>query len=135
MVAAAAITGAVADVREILPWASTPSRTPGSKIQSIRSIRRRTKARQCWPRVRISGVARPVSKKHPIGLGPYKFVSHTPGVELVMEAFEGYRRKMPSVKRPVFKVVPEATTRMAMLKRGEVDIAYLLDVPQAQEVK
>src|SRR5215470_13598992 len=26
-------------------------------------------------------------KKHPIGLGPYKFVSHTPGVELVLEAF------------------------------------------------
>src|SRR5687767_8215399 len=32
-------------------------------------------------------------KKHPIGLGPYKFVSHTPGVELVMDAFEGYWRK------------------------------------------
>jgi peptide/nickel transport system substrate-binding protein len=31
--------------------------------------------------------------------------------------------------------VPESTTRMAMLKRGEVDVAYLLDVPQAQEVK
>src|SRR5215831_13501071 len=45
-------------------------------------------------------------KKHPIGLGPYKFVSHTPGVELVMEAFEGYWRKMPSVKRLVFKSVP-----------------------------
>src|SRR5262249_49506601 len=27
------------------------------------------------------------------------------------------------------------TTRMAMLKRGEVDIAYLLDVPQAEQVK
>jgi peptide/nickel transport system substrate-binding protein len=74
-------------------------------------------------------------KKHPIGLGPYKFVSHTPGVELVMEAFEGYWRKMPSVKRVVFKMVPEATTRVAMLKRGEVDIAYLLEAPQAQEVK
>ncbi len=35
----------------------------------------------------------------------------------------------------VFKSVPEATTRAAMLKRGEVDVAYLLDVPQAQEVK
>src|SRR5215468_1829799 len=34
-------------------------------------------------------------KKHPVGIGPYKFVSHTPGVELVMEAFEGYWRKMP----------------------------------------
>ena len=74
-------------------------------------------------------------KKHPIGLGPYKFVSHTPGVELVMEAFEGYWRKMPSVKRLVFKSVIESTTRLAMLKRGEVDVAYLLDAPQAQEVR
>src|SRR5882762_1644475 len=74
-------------------------------------------------------------KKHPIGLGPYKFVSHTPGIELVMEAFEAYWRKTPSVKRLVFKSVPEATTRAAMLTRGEVDVAYLLDVPQAQEVK
>src|SRR5207249_18449 len=74
-------------------------------------------------------------KKARVGLGAYKFVSHTPGIELVMEAFEGYWRKMPSVKRVVFKSVPESTTRMAMLKRGEVDIAYLLDVPQAEQVK
>jgi peptide/nickel transport system substrate-binding protein len=74
-------------------------------------------------------------KRHPIGLGPYKFVSHAPGVELVMEAFEGYWRKVPSVKRLVFKSVPESTTRAAMLKRGEIDVAYLLEVPQAQEVK
>jgi peptide/nickel transport system substrate-binding protein len=74
-------------------------------------------------------------KKNPVGLGPYKFVSHTPGVELVMEAFEGYWRKTPSIKRLVYKSVPEATTRMAMLKRGEVDLAYLLDAPQAQDVK
>jgi len=74
-------------------------------------------------------------KKHPVGLGPYKFVSHTPGVELVMEAFDGYWRKMPSVKRLVYKSVPEATTRLAMLKRGEVDVAYLLDAPMAEDVK
>jgi peptide/nickel transport system substrate-binding protein len=74
-------------------------------------------------------------KKQPVGLGPYRFVSHTPGVELVMEAFEGYWRKMPSVKRLVFKSVPEATTRLAMLKRGEVDVAYLLDAPMAADVK
>jgi peptide/nickel transport system substrate-binding protein len=74
-------------------------------------------------------------KKQPIGLGPYKFVSSTPGIDLVMEAFEDYWRKMPSVKRLVYKSVPEATTRMAMLKRGEVDIAYLLEGPMAEEVK
>jgi peptide/nickel transport system substrate-binding protein len=74
-------------------------------------------------------------KKHPVGLGPYKFVSHTPGIELVLEAFEGYWRTMPAVKRLVFKSVPESNTRVAMLKRGEVDLAYLLEVPQAQEIK
>jgi peptide/nickel transport system substrate-binding protein len=74
-------------------------------------------------------------KKHPVGLGPYKFVSHTPGVELVMEANEQYWRKVPSVKRLVYKSVPEATTRLAMLKRGEVDLAYLIDAPMAEEVR
>jgi len=74
-------------------------------------------------------------KKHPIGLGPYKFVSQQPGIELVVEANEQYWRKVPSVKRLVFKSVPDSSTRLAMLKRGEVDIAYLLDAPQAQEVK
>ncbi|MGH7339567.1 MAG: ABC transporter substrate-binding protein, partial [Candidatus Rokuibacteriota bacterium] len=74
-------------------------------------------------------------KKHPVGLGPYKFVSHAPGIELIMEANESYWRKMPSVKRLVYKSVPEPTTRAAMLKKGEVDIAYLLDAPTAFELK
>ena len=66
-------------------------------------------------------------KKHPVGLGPYKFVSMNPGIELVLEANEDYWRKVPSVKRLVFQSVPEATTRLAMLKNGEVDVAYLLE--------
>jgi peptide/nickel transport system substrate-binding protein len=87
------------------------------------------------PKKYVEQVGNDGFKKHPIGLGPYKFVSNNPGVELVMEANESYWRKMPSVKRLVFKSVIESTTRMAMLKRGEVDVAYLLDVPQAEEVK
>ena len=63
-------------------------------------------------------------KKAPIGAGPYKFVSFTPGVELVLEAFEHYWRKPPSVKRLVLKVIPDEATRLAALKRGEIDIAY-----------
>jgi peptide/nickel transport system substrate-binding protein len=74
-------------------------------------------------------------RKHPIGLGPYKFVSQQPGIELVVEANESYWRKMPSVKRLVFKSVPDSNTRLAMVKRGEVDLAYLLDAPQAEEVR
>jgi peptide/nickel transport system substrate-binding protein len=74
-------------------------------------------------------------RKHPIGLGPYKFVSYTPGVELIMEAVEGYWRKVPHVKRLVLKSIVDPSTRMAMLKKGEVDIAYDLDAAHAEEVK
>ena len=71
-------------------------------------------------------------RKHPIGAGPYKFVSHTPGVEVVLEAEPGYWRRVPSVKRLVMKSVPEGTTRVAMLKKGEADMAFLLEGPDAE---
>ena len=74
-------------------------------------------------------------KKAPIGAGPYKFVSFTPGVELVMEAFDQYWRKPQSVKRLVFKVVPDGSTRLAALKRGEVDIAYGFRGELADEIR
>jgi peptide/nickel transport system substrate-binding protein len=74
-------------------------------------------------------------KKHPIGLGPYKFVSHRPGVEVVLEAYEGHWHQVPHVKRVTMKGVPEGTTRLAMLKKGEADIALALDGPVAEEVK
>ena len=74
-------------------------------------------------------------KKHPIGAGPYKFVSHKPGVEVVLEAFPGYWRRVPNVKTWVMKSVPEATTRAVMLKSGEADIAAALDGPDAEGIK
>ena len=73
-------------------------------------------------------------KKLPIGAGPYRFVSFTPGVELVFEAFEPYWRRTPSVKRLVFRVIPDETTRLAALKRGEVDIVYSIRGELAEEL-
>ncbi len=74
-------------------------------------------------------------KKHPIGAGPYRFVSFTPGVELVLEAVDHYWRKPPQVKRLVFKVIPDASTRFAALKRGEVDITYWMTASLGEELK
>jgi ABC-type transport system substrate-binding protein len=59
----------------------------------------------------------------PIGAGPYKLVSQEPGVRLDFEAFEGYYRPV-HVKQLAMVSVPEATTRVAMLERGEADIIY-----------
>jgi len=74
-------------------------------------------------------------RKNPIGAGPYKFVSQQPGIEVVLEAYPGYWRRVPNVKRLVMKSVPEATARAVMLKSGEADIAYVLDGPDAEEIQ
>jgi peptide/nickel transport system substrate-binding protein len=87
------------------------------------------------PKKYLESVGEDGFKKEPIGAGPYKFVSFTPGVELVMEAFEGYWRKVPAVKRLVWKVIPDETTRLAALKRGEVDLAYSIRGELAEELR
>jgi peptide/nickel transport system substrate-binding protein len=74
-------------------------------------------------------------KKAPVGAGPYKFVSFTPGVELVLEAFDQYWRKTPHVRRLVFKVVPDEAARLIALKRGEVDVAYAIRGALAEELR
>ncbi len=74
-------------------------------------------------------------KKAPVGAGPYRFVSFTPGIELVVEAFEGYWRKTPSVKRLVFKVMPDDTTRAAALKKGDVDVIFQVNGPVAEDLR
>jgi peptide/nickel transport system substrate-binding protein len=74
-------------------------------------------------------------KRQPVGLGPYRLVRLDPGVELVVEATERYWRKTPSIKRIIFKGVPERPTRLAMLKTGEADIAYLMIGDEGAAVK
>jgi peptide/nickel transport system substrate-binding protein len=87
------------------------------------------------PRKYVEQVGDDGFRKAPIGAGPYKFVSFTPGVELVLDAFEGYWRKIPSVKRLVMRVIPDEATRLAALKRGEIDIAYSIRAELAEELR
>lgn len=87
------------------------------------------------PKTYVEKVGDDGFKKAPVGAGPYKFVSFTPGVELVLEAFDQYWRKTPSVKRLVFKSIPEETTRLAALQRGEVDIVYSIRGELAEELR
>jgi peptide/nickel transport system substrate-binding protein len=86
------------------------------------------------PRKYVEKVGDEAFKKAPIGAGPYKFVSFTPGVQLVLEAFDGYWRKKPAIKRLVFKVIPDEATRLAALQRGEVDIALSIRGELAEEL-
>jgi peptide/nickel transport system substrate-binding protein len=68
--------------------------------------------------------------QHPIGTGPFKFVSAKGLEEIVMERFDDYWGGAPTlepagpacVQQAVFLVIPEASTRVAALLAGEVDI-------------
>jgi len=120
-------TPAANRVRFVLkqPWPDFPA-TYGTMVASAGWV---------VPKKYIERVGEEGYRKAPIGAGPYKFVSSKPGVELVLEAFEGYWRKTPSIKRLVFRVLPDETTRAAALKNGEVDVAMLLSGPTAEDVK
>jgi peptide/nickel transport system substrate-binding protein len=74
-------------------------------------------------------------RKHPIGAGPYKFVRHKPGVEVELEVFPGYWRRVPNVKTLIMRSVPEATTRAVMVKTGEADFGLVLDGPDAEGIR
>jgi peptide/nickel transport system substrate-binding protein len=87
------------------------------------------------PKAYVEKVGEDGFKKHPIGAGPFKFVSHTPGVELVLEAFEGHWRKVSNIKKMTIKSVPDEDTRLAMLKKGETDYAIALSGLVAEEVQ
>jgi peptide/nickel transport system substrate-binding protein len=87
------------------------------------------------PRKYVEKVGEDAFKNAPVGAGPYRVVSFKPGVELVLEAFDGYWRKPPSVKRVIMRSMTEEATRAAALRTGEVDITYLLTGPTAEQVR
>ena len=87
------------------------------------------------PKKYIEQVGDDAFKQKPVGLGPYRFIRMEPGVELVLEAQERYWRKTPSINRLIFKGIPERTTRLAMLKNGEADLAYLMIGDEASAIQ
>ena len=72
--------------------------------------------------------------RHPVGAGPYKFVSWELGGDVVLEAFEDYYKGAPAVKRVIFRTIPEAINRAIGLETGEVDLAYDLGITDLESL-
>jgi peptide/nickel transport system substrate-binding protein len=70
--------------------------------------------------------------RNSIGTGPYYLASFRQNQEVVLEQVPNYWRKPPFFKRIVYRTVPDASTRLSLLRAGEVDIAYKLP---GQELK
>lgn len=59
---------------------------------------------------------------HPVGTGPFMLESFDVGKELVLTRFEDYWGPKPGVEKLIFRYIPDASTRVAALLAGEVDI-------------
>lgn len=66
--------------------------------------------------------------KHPVGAGPFKFVSWEMGGDVVLEANEDYYKGAPKIKKLIFRQIPEALNRAIGLETAEIDLAYDLAI-------
>ncbi len=57
----------------------------------------------------------------PIGAGPFKFVSWTPGQNLVVEAFDEYFEGRPYLDRVTFRFASDANALVLLLETGDID--------------
>lgn len=62
-------------------------------------------------------------QKQPVGTGPWMLTGFTPGVSAELQPNAAYWGTKPVWDKLVLSQVPEESTRIAMLKRGEADIA------------
>ncbi|HKV05637.1 MAG TPA: ABC transporter substrate-binding protein [Candidatus Acidoferrales bacterium] len=60
--------------------------------------------------------------QHPIGTGPFRFVSMEPDDEVVLERNPDYFGPAPRIERVRFRIVPEAIVRALELRKGTADV-------------
>jgi peptide/nickel transport system substrate-binding protein len=72
---------------------------------------------------------------HPVGTGPFKFVSYEPKVSITLEAFPEHWGGAPKLDKVVYRMIAEANTQIAELQAGRIDIATLIPFGLAPTVE
>jgi peptide/nickel transport system substrate-binding protein len=72
---------------------------------------------------------------HPVGTGPFKLASWSPGDRIVIDRNDDYWGAKPRVARIVFRDIPDARQRLVALEGGAVDVAYAILPEELQYVK
>lgn len=81
---------------------------------------------QLMPKKYIETVGVEEFRKKPVGSGPWKFVRSVPGDRVEYEAIDyPHWRGTPRFKRLVILLIPEESTRVAMVRTGEAAIASI----------
>lgn len=67
---------------------------------------------------------------HPVGTGPFKFVSRVAGQKIELEKNPNYWGGAPYLDRVIMTVIADAQARMAAIKSGEADLVLEVDPDQ-----
>jgi peptide/nickel transport system substrate-binding protein len=74
------------------------------------------------------------TKQNTAGSGAYRVVSWSSGTEVVYERNDNWRGgPLPKIRRVIWRMVPSAGNRRALLERGDADISY--DLPNKDFVE
>jgi peptide/nickel transport system substrate-binding protein len=80
----------------------------------------------------------PFNTRNPVGNGPFKFVEHVQGQRWVFAANENFPEELggrPYADRLVYRIIPEPTTLMAELLRGNLDYYIAATAEQAEQIE
>jgi peptide/nickel transport system substrate-binding protein len=67
---------------------------------------------------------------HPIGTGPFRFVSWQRGEKIVMERFDRYFKGVPKLRRIEYRILPDDNTMLNETRAHHIDL--VIAPPQAQ---
>ena len=74
--------------------------------------------------------------QEPVGTGPFQFDEHQPGNFMRMTAFDGYREDgVPHLDAVRIRPVPDADSRVAALRAGDIDLARAVPGKDAESVR
>lgn len=72
---------------------------------------------------------------NPVGTGPFKMTRYEKDVETVLEKNENYWKEgLPKLDKVTFRIIPEASTRLAELQTGAIDVMKRVEVSQVSSV-
>ena len=72
---------------------------------------------------------------HPVGAGPFSFVSQVPKTSVTLKSFAGYHEHgLPKVPGVQFLVIPDESARLAALQSDQVDIIDTVSMPLARTI-
>lgn len=79
---------------------------------------------------------RDFTKNNTAGGGAYRVVRFTPGTEVVYERFDDWKSgPKPKIKRIIWRTIPSAGNRRALMERGDADVSFDLPSKDFAEMK